>query len=130
MSRHGRLHHTARWVALLALLMATLAPSLAHAQRHARGETLPWSQLCSATGSKRVVFESPTDDPGSQARTHAFEQCGVCAVQPTGWAPPSPVVTHTLRTDLQDAAPANPALQLHRQLAWLSAQPRAPPQLP
>jgi hypothetical protein len=127
MSRHGCSNRTLRWAALLALLMATLAPSVAQALRHARGEILPWSQLCSATGGKRVVFEPQSDDPGSNARSHRLEQCGVCATQHGGWAPPSAAPIVALRADLQALAPMPHPLPASVLFAWLLAQPRAPP---
>jgi hypothetical protein len=127
MSRHGRSNRTLRWAALLALLMATLAPSVAQALRHARSEILPWSQLCSATGGKRVVFEPQSDDPSSNARMHALEQCGVCASQHGGWAPPPVAPVVALRPDLQALAPKPRPLPALVPFAWLLAQPRAPP---
>ena len=128
MSRTGRLHHGIRWAALLAFVLATLAPGIAHALRHARGDTLPWSQLCSATGGKRVLFESQAGEPGSAPHAHAFEQCAFCALHQGGWAPPPTAAANALRSDLRAAAalPQHAALARPR-LVWLAAQPRAPP---
>ena len=128
MSRHGRSNRTLRWAALLALLLATLAPSVAQALRHARGEIfLPWSQLCSATGGRRVVFEPLSDDPGSNARGHVLEQCRVCAAQHGGWAPPPAAPIVALRADLRALAATPHPLPAWVPFAWLLAQPRAPP---
>ncbi|HET7524421.1 MAG TPA: DUF2946 family protein, partial [Burkholderiaceae bacterium] len=84
-----RLNRSTRWATLLALLLATLAPSVAHALRHVRGETMPWSVLCSATGGKLVLFESQAGEPGSAPHAHAFEKCAFCALHQGGWAPPA-----------------------------------------
>jgi len=113
---------------LWALAIATLAPSVAHALRHARGEMMPWSQLCSATGGKRVVFESPSADPGSTPRAHTFEQCGFCVLHGGGLAPPAAAVAVALRLGLRAAVPPPRPLQALRPFAWLHAQPRAPPE--
>ena len=127
MSRHGRFNRSIHWAALLALMLATLAPGVAHALRHLRGETMPWSQLCSATGAKRVVFEWQSDDPGSSPRAHTFEPCLFCALHHGGWAPPPVAAAIVLRADQQAFAPVARMPQAHRSLAWPAALPRAPP---
>ncbi|HEU5296912.1 MAG TPA: DUF2946 domain-containing protein [Burkholderiaceae bacterium] len=129
MSHRRRLHHRIGWAALLALLLATLAPSVAHALRHARGDTLPWSQLCSASGGTRVVFESQPGEPGSTPHAHAFEQCGFCALHSQGWAPAPAVGALALRGDLHATLPLAQPLPVQTRRAWLAAQPRAPPLL-
>jgi hypothetical protein len=121
------LNRATRWAALLALVLATLAPGIAHALRHARGDTLPWSELCSATGGKRVLFDSQTGVPGSPPHAHAFEQCTLCALHLGSWAPPPVAATHALRSDLRTTAPVVPPVLQQPRLAWLAAQPRAPP---
>ena len=116
-----------RWTTLWALALATLAPSVAHDLRHLRGEAMPWSQLCSATGSKRVVFEWQASGDESTPRAHAFEQCASCALHHDGSAPPAAPDVVVLRADLGHAVPL---LLLHAprpQHAWRTAQPRAPP---
>ena len=72
MSRLRPFDRWVRWATLLALALATLAPGVSHALRHLRGDTMPWSLLCSATGTKRVVFDAPTGDAGSVTPAHAF----------------------------------------------------------
>jgi Protein of unknown function (DUF2946) len=126
MSRSRCIDRCIRWTALVALLLATLAPSVAHALRHARGETMPWSQLCSATGSKRIVLEMPAD--GSPlAHGHAFDHCLFCALHHNGSAPPAIDADLPLRADLASAAPPL-WLPVPRPLqAWHRAQARAPP---
>jgi hypothetical protein len=120
-----RLH----WGLLLALVLATLAPSVAHALRHLRGDTMPWSQLCSATGGKRVVFASQAGDPGSTPRAHAFEHCSFCALLDGPWAPPPSAGAIAPRAGPFAIAPAPHPLRAPGPLAWRLAQPRAPPVL-
>lgn len=114
-----------RWVTLLALTLATLAPGVSHALRHLQGDMLPWSQVCSATGGMRRV-QLP-DDPAPGEMRHAFEHCAGCALHLQASAPsPAPAAT-VVRSDLAHSVPS---LLLHapRTLhAWASAQPRAPP---
>jgi len=127
MSRPRPFDRCIRWATLWALLLATLAPGVAHALRQLRGETMPWAQLCSATGSKRVVFGWEAGDGESSPSTHAFEHCISCALHHDGSAPPVALDLLVLRADLAHAVPL---LLLHAprpQHAWRSAQPRAPP---
>jgi DUF2946 family protein len=128
MSHQGRLNRSLRWTALLALLLATLAPGVAHALRHLRGETMPWSQLCSATGAKRVVFEWRADDTGSTPRVHTFEEhCAACLLHAGDAATPPAAAGFVVRNDLRSALPAPRPLEPRSLSAWYRAPPRAPP---
>jgi len=122
-----RVDRRIRQYVLLALLLATLAPSVAHALRHLRGESMPWSQLCSATGSKRVVFDWQADGQPSP-RVHAFEQCPSCVLQHGAWAPPPVAAAAALRADLQTSGSAPRLIEPRLSPAWHPAQSRAPPQ--
>jgi hypothetical protein len=121
-----RLMRRIQWAALLALLLATLAPSVAHALRHARGERMPWSTVCNATGAKRVVFDLPAGDARATAATHAFDHCAYCALHHDGFAPLAAGPTAPLRDDLAVARPAVAgAVAPHG--AWPAAPARGPP---
>lgn len=126
MSRSRYLDRCIRWTTLLALLLATLVPGVAHALRHVRGETMPWSQLCSATGAKRIVLEMPAS--GSPlAQDHAFDHCVYCTLHHDGAAPSTTGAGLVLRGDLAMAAPM-PLQQAKRPwFAWHHAPARAPP---
>jgi hypothetical protein len=100
-----RLMRRIQWAALLALLLATLAPSVAHALRHARGERMPWSTVCNATGAKRVVFELPAGEANASGATHAFDHCAYCALHHDGFAPLAGAALPPLRSDLAAVAP-------------------------
>ena len=122
-----RVDRQVRQYVLLALLLATLAPSVAHALRLLRGESMPWSQLCSATGSKRVVFDWQADGQPSP-RAHDSEQCAGCLLHQAGSAPPPVAATLALRADLQTSRPAPRSAAPRPSPAWHPAQARAPPQ--
>lgn len=125
---HGHtLHRGARWFALLALLLATLAPSVAHALRHLHGEVMPWSQLCSASGGKRIVFEQPADGGSPFQQAHAFEHCASCALHHDVSAPPGTAQRTTLRADLAHAGVATALPAPHAPAVWRAAWARAPP---
>jgi len=126
MSRTSWLHRSARWAALLAIALATLAPSVAHALRHARGEMLPWSLLCSATGSMRVITALDDDGNPVEPGLKPFEPCAYCAWHHDGVAPPAAAALPLAQaTAGQETPRASHAPRLP--LAWRGAQPRAPP---
>ena len=114
-----------RWSMLLALLLATLAPSVAHALRHLRGDTMPWSHLCSATGGKRLIFEPGDADPQRQ-RSHA-DVCVYCALHHDGAAPAPASPPPALRDDLAAPLLWHALRALQPASDWPRAQPRAPP---
>lgn len=124
----SRLRPSDRWVhwaTLLALVLATLAPGVSHALRHQRGDTMPWSELCSANGGMRRV-QLPVG-PALDEAPHAFEYCSACGLHLQAAPPPSAPSTAVARGDLAHQAPAA-LLHAPRTLhAWSSALARAPP---
>jgi len=127
MSRGKWFDRCTRWSTLLALVLVTLAPSVAHALRHARGDTMPWMQVCSATGLKRIVLDASVEHQSPLQQAHAFDHCAYCALHHGGSAPPPAAAAITLRTDLLALAPVARVLPAHRALAWSAALARAPP---
>jgi hypothetical protein len=129
MPRLSTINRCTRWSTLVALVLATLVPSLAHALRHARGEALPFGEICTSTGTMRVIALNSNDSDGAPAssQAHAFEQCLTCALHHGASAPPPALPSVA---SVQTAAPALPALFLHAPrplFVWSAAQPRAPP---
>jgi Protein of unknown function (DUF2946) len=124
MARRTWLDCCTRWTTLVALVLATLAPSVAHALRAERGPVLSWQRICSATGAMRVV---PVDDNGAPMRAHAFEQCLTCLLHHGAAAPP-PMPPRPLAVEA--AALTLPPLLRQTpppRADWRVAQPRAPP---
>lgn len=112
------------WIAALAILLASLAPSLGHALALANGTT--WIEICTTQGSKWI----PAGKDGSQqapASAHVLEHCPYCSLHaPTLGLPPATQLAPlplALGQELPLAFLAAPRT-LH---AWVSAQPRAPP---
>ncbi|MFN7727078.1 MAG: DUF2946 family protein [Rubrivivax sp.] len=113
-------------IALLAIALASLLPSLRHAVAAASGS--PWTEICTADGAKWVNADDDRSEPGSKPVSlqdpcpyGAF--CTPALVLPSASRdilPPSPLRHHVPLAFL--AAPRT----LH---AWVSAQPRAPPPL-
>jgi Protein of unknown function (DUF2946) len=122
-----RFHRSARlltsWMAVLAILMAALAPSISHALGAKNGAS--WTEVCSTVGSKWVQPDGSSTDPApASGDAHLFEHCPYCSLHanaiavpaaPVGWAQ-VPALSHPVPTAFL-AAPRT----LH---AWVSAQPR------
>jgi hypothetical protein len=123
MPRQTWLNRCTRWTTLVALVLATLAPGIAHALRHTRGEATPWQQICSATGAMRTLV---LDADGAPVQAHAFERCLTCLLHHDVAPPPAQPLASTV-----EAAPSLlPAPRQHAPrplVTWRSAQPRAPP---
>jgi hypothetical protein len=118
--RHRQL---AAWVALVALVLATLAPGISRAMAYSSGDAWALGQVCSANAEPR---DAGTGAPSREA-AHLLEHCPFCALHSDAIAPPpapasgidAPLLAHAL-----------PALFLHapRPLhAWAAVQARAPP---
>ena len=111
----------------MAILMAALAPSISHALGAKNGAS--WVEVCTTVGAKWVQPDgSVTDKAPASGYAHPFEHCPYCSLHANAIAiPPAPlalVPALALSHPLPAAFLAAPRT-LH---AWVSAQPRAPPQ--
>ncbi|WP_185969526.1 DUF2946 family protein [Tepidimonas aquatica] len=110
-------------LAMLALLWATLAPTLARAWvPPAPGQAV---QICTSTGMAWVVVDP---EPGPVSKASMAAACDWCVLHGGAWLPPTSggwahgVLTSASCDDaVQDAAP-QPAAS-----AWWRPQPHAPP---
>ena len=114
------------WLAVVATLMATLAPSIAQALSTSSGGD--WASVCSAVDASdagaRTAGTGLPDPPG---HLHAFEHCPYCAMH-SDLAPPPP--PPSLASDATVAFAERPTAFLNaprRSWIWVAAQPRAPP---
>ncbi len=114
------------WIACCALLLASLAPSLA--QTLERGGPGAWSEVCSVLGNKLVAADGSQDDSLPSAPTgHLFQHCPFCSLHVTALGtPPTPLSVPAL-VPLGFAVPELMLLAPRTQFAWATAQPRAPP---
>jgi Protein of unknown function (DUF2946) len=114
------------WIAVLAILMAALAPSTSHALGAKSGAL--WIEVCTSAGAKWVQPDgSFTDQVPVSGDAHLFEHCPYCSLHASDLAiPPEPVVQALVisSSGLVPTAFLVAARTLH---AWTSAQPRAPP---
>jgi hypothetical protein len=114
------------WVAILAILMAALAPSISHAI----GLTMPpsWAEICSTAGKRLVPvdgdFTPKSHPPG--AMNH-LEHCPYCSLHLDAVALPPVAPQVALPLVLAHQVP-EAFLHADRTLSvWASAQARAPP---
>jgi hypothetical protein len=114
------------WMAVLAILMAALAPSISHALESKNGPS--WVEICTSVGAKWVNAGGDAgDEAPSFPGAHPQEHCPYCSLHVNAIAiPAAPVAVFPVLLPAGDfpiaflAAPRT----LH---AWVSAQPRAPP---
>lgn len=135
--RHSPFHtscRSARWLVLLTLALALLAPTLSQALALARGEVLVWSQLCrSSQVSPRAAQLSLWDKTRQAQREQAqhegvFQHCPFCALQGQDLAPPpAPHNAALPLLDLQQDMPERFYSAPHSAHAWAPPQSRAPP---
>jgi Protein of unknown function (DUF2946) len=126
-----RLHRSTRlltsWIAVLALLMAALAPSISHALQAKTGAS--WIEVCTSIGAKWVQPDGgSTDQAPSSGGAHPFEHCPYCSLQANTIAVPAAPVALVPAPSLSHLLPTAFLPAPRTLFSWVSAQPRAPPQ--
>jgi hypothetical protein len=113
-------------IALLAMLMAALFPSISHTMR--AGAAGAWVEVCTALGAKWVAADSSTttDDP-APTTAHGSQDCPYCSLQAHSPALPPASAIGLPATALQFAVPRLFFLAPRTPHAWAAAQARAPP---
>lgn len=124
------------WLAILAFMLAALAPAVSQWLMASRHANVSWVEVCTSAGAKWVAIgndaasiaqdaKAAPDDPSGQ---HAQAHCPFCLIQPHDLGlPPAPVA---LTLPPRDAAHLLPALFLqapHTLFAWSPSLARAPP---
>jgi hypothetical protein len=113
------------WLAMLALVLSTLAPTLAQAVA-ASSDRSDWVQICSATGMVWVQADLAAADPDSAPLADMGMQCPWCSLHsPAAGLPPAPAL------GVASAAPASLASRFAGTppptSVWIAAPARAPP---
>lgn len=113
------------WIAVLAVLMAALAPAISDALGDPN--KAPWVEVCTTQGSKWFNAQIESTGDSTPELGHTLDHCPYCPVHANAvgiWCAPLQAVP----------APALAPSVLHAFLAaprtvhaWLSAPPRAPP---
>lgn len=110
------------WIAIAALLMAALAPSLSRAFAPAGAMALQ-ADVCSVAADMRDAEDGAPASRGA----HPLEHCPYCTLHADGVAIPAAAQPTALLTDLRDGPPVAFLAAPRTPHAWVSAQPRAPP---
>jgi hypothetical protein len=113
-----------RWIALVAILLVTLAPSLTGWVSASR--TQLWGQVCSAA-TPTAAKAGSSGGSGSPATSHAFEHCPYCALHADLAPPPDPGRADAGLAPALRARPVAFARAPRANATWASVQPRAPP---
>lgn len=112
------------WIAVLAILLASLAPALSHALATSTGTS--WVEICTTQGSKWIQAGEDGSER-SPASAHVLDHCPCCSLHaPTLGLPPATLLGQ-LPLQLSHEVPRAFLFAPRTLHAWLSAQPRAPP---
>lgn len=129
MTRTGR--RWIAWIACLAILMASFAPSLAHTLAASGGAGTPWGEVCTTLGASPLKAGSASKLVSSapDQKVIHLKHCPLCLTHAASFALPS--ASHSVLPAVNASYPL-PVLfyQSSRPLfAWSAAQARAPPVL-
>ena len=114
------------WIAMCAILLAALAPSVSHALATRDGKALSWMEICSSTGIKLVKTDK-TSSPSQQHQAGCLEHCPFCSSHGNAVDLPA---SYDLALPDVSAGSLRPTLFHHSPrplFVWASAQSRAPP---
>lgn len=115
----------ATWIAVLAVLMAALAPAISHAL--ASDGSSAWIEVCTAQGSRWLQADAERGEDSTPGTGQTLKHCPYCNLHPNVLGiPPTPVMA----LPASESATAVPRAFLaapHTLPVWTSAQPRAPP---
>jgi hypothetical protein len=106
------------WVALLAILLVTFAPTVMG--MHAGAGGAPWDQVCSAAKGALGDNSAPT-------APNASGHCPYCALHTDLAPPPDPMLADLGIAIAFRAHPVAFTRSPRPNAVWLTGQPRAPP---
>ncbi|MCX7165281.1 MAG: DUF2946 domain-containing protein [Rhodocyclales bacterium] len=113
------------WIAIFAILLAALAPSVARALSPPQ-KAMPWTDICSVAGTQAAPATDPISGSG-QHQNVGFKHCPLCLnytghlALPTAPVAPLPVVG----ASAEDFPASVTTASAH--FIRTAAQPRAPP---
>ncbi len=123
----GKLHRVFARIALFAVLLAALAPTISHAVAASSGEKTPWVQICDGVNIKWMQVDADGKPiPRSQAASH-FDHCPFC-LNHAGeiGVMQNPLLLFALRIE-RESYPDRFYQSPRPLFIWASAQSRAPP---
>lgn len=113
------------WLALAAMLMSVLAPTVSQAIA-AAAPAAYYGEVCSIDGQRPAPSARDAQGPGPIQVSHAHEQCPYCFFQGGAGVPPATgtAAIPPLRDEARWMASPPAVLSASE---WPAAQPRAPP---
>lgn len=129
MNFRSRLMTVASWLAVVALLMATLAPAISQTLAHMNGTASQFLvNICSVDGPRTLSIDLATFDAKrtNPDQSHAFKHCPFCTTHFNLLMPPQAhqFIPAQLAFEPMPRAFFQAPRQSH---AWTPASPRAPP---
>jgi hypothetical protein len=122
-------HRFAAWLAMLAMVLGALAPTVAQAVVVAQGGQ-GWVQVCSASGMVWVqtdALEVAGEATGQKPMADASRHCPWCSLQGAAGLPPD-VSPQPLAPAPRAERPLAPPVASAPSTHWPAAPSRAPPQ--
>jgi hypothetical protein len=121
--RPGRL---TSWIAIFAILLAALAPSVARALSQPQQQAMPWTDICTVWGTEIAHDPAPASSTGQQDG-RGLKHCPFCLNQAGQFvlpaAKPDVLPTAATRVETFPSSVLAPSPRFIR----AAAQPRAPP---
>ncbi len=112
-------------IALFAMLMAALMPTLSHALQ--AGGSKAWIEVCTVVGAKWVTPENSNPDEQAPASMASMDHCPYCSTQGQLRALTLSLTLASASSALQFDVPRLFLLAPLTHHAWARALPRAPP---
>ncbi len=113
---------------MLAIVAATLMPSIARAVASARGDAPTWIEVCSTQGSRLVALGVDADAPDAPGAVHdPLDHCPWCSLSAQAALPPAAPAAWTPLRDLSDTLPERFLSAARTPHPWATARPRGPP---
>lgn len=117
-------YRIALWLAVMAILFAVMAPTIARAR-----STGEWIEICSVAGNKLVKVTNSATDGGQPADNRAAMDCPYCALHIDLALPSLPQVALVHQITRLAFVPRLFLQAPQAQFVWAPAQSRAPPVL-
>ena len=121
--RPGRL---TAWIAIFAILLAALAPSVARALSPPQQQAMPWTEICSVVGTQAAPATEPMSGSG-QHEGMGLKHCPFCLTHAGQFALPAATPDFLSTVDSGAGVLPPSAVTPPPRFIRAAAQPRAPP---
>jgi hypothetical protein len=115
------------WMAIAAMLLAALAPSLTHAISSWNGNPDGWQQICTSQGEKLVSVSGTSGAPAQGDSAGQTDHCAYCLLDPADIGPPLQAKQVVIEPDGVRLLAAGESFPSRHRLLWSSPHSRAPP---